>query len=818
MKPTQFLVLCIIALALTGASVLSQSVEDFSIQAPEVVDAFQCTTTTTQFSVTNTGSFQSAYALAVDGIAADWAAFAPLQFVLNPGQTQLITEALTIPCSKRGTKELVIIVSTTGGTENSFIQSIDIQKPVNIDILPTQYEQTIMPCGTATYKVTIVNPFDFEETYQLNLSAFEAQARWSANPVTVRGNSNANITLFVAPTDCTRAGEFPLVLRASTKNTKIEAEVDLDLTITKTGIAEIAPAVRTIKTGYNESKAVLPISNKGNESITYAIIVTGADWITPETANVTVAGESTGNITLRLKPTNETRAGTWLVVVSAKADKTSIEYKKNLTVKLIKPTFLNKIWERYRAYSILGIVVLVLVIIGLVVLLIHTSTPEYKQKAAERKKQRELQRKKEEEERKKRGAEENRKKQLFAQWEQREKERLKQEAEKELKAEYKLIAKKEIAKTKAKDHSKWFWAILLVALLGSVAGTAYRYWSVLEQNKTHVYAGLIVVVVIVLVLFIVQFWSWLTRRVWKSGFAPSGQRITLKGWNKGITELKFTLGTPVEDAKITLAKGTTAKIAAGEHVYKTYRLETNFENSIHDAECTLKVAKSWLESRNITAHGVKLVQFSGKEWQGMRTDLVSEDAKFAYYSCSPELPGEYAIVGKPLKSKKEPKTKTGAWVLLGVLLVIGAVVLTYVLAAPPDIKVPIQVKGIPPQSWFQDSTHSIDLTQYFKDPDNDSLAFSVRSGEHINVTIVNATAYIAPEKAWTGESYVVFAADDGKGGIVSSNAVKLVVKKAVIPLAWKVYAKPILWGVLILILLVLVLEFRKQIWKFVAED
>ncbi len=71
----------------------------------------------------------------------------------------------------------------------------------------------------------------------------------------------------------------------------------------------------------------------------------------------------------------------------------------------------------------------------------------------------------------------------------------------------------------------------------------------------------------------------------------------------------------------------------------------------------------------------------------------------------------------------------------------------------------------------ENAAYALDLNTYFADPDGDALVYSATPGEHLAATVTDASASLTPEKDWTGETNIVFAATDGKGGTVSSPAI-----------------------------------------------
>jgi uncharacterized membrane protein len=77
-------------------------------------------------------------------------------------------------------------------------------------------------------------------------------------------------------------------------------------------------------------------------------------------------------------------------------------------------------------------------------------------------------------------------------------------------------------------------------------------------------------------------------------------------------------------------------------------------------------------------------------------------------------------------------------------------------------------------TWYEDSSYVIDLNQYFYDPDNDTLVFSVEDmPENISIRIDGSKATLTPDKDWSGTSRIRFVAADTYGGTATSARISL---------------------------------------------
>jgi len=72
----------------------------------------------------------------------------------------------------------------------------------------------------------------------------------------------------------------------------------------------------------------------------------------------------------------------------------------------------------------------------------------------------------------------------------------------------------------------------------------------------------------------------------------------------------------------------------------------------------------------------------------------------------------------------------------------------------------------------------INLSKYFVDPDGDKLSYSNSELENIDAEYSGDNVILTPKEGFIGSEFVIFTADDGKGGKVDSNIIKLVVTAA----------------------------------------
>lgn len=95
----------------------------------------------------------------------------------------------------------------------------------------------------------------------------------------------------------------------------------------------------------------------------------------------------------------------------------------------------------------------------------------------------------------------------------------------------------------------------------------------------------------------------------------------------------------------------------------------------------------------------------------------------------------------------------------------------YALNFPPSLTT------IPNQSWTEDISITINISQYISDVNNDNPNYTWTSPADISVSVDEATNVVtlAPNANWYGTEYIVFYANDTFNSLVASNNVTLAV-------------------------------------------
>jgi hypothetical protein len=150
---------------------------------------------------------------------------------------------------------------------------------------------------------------------------------------------------------------------------------------------------------------------------------------------------------------------------------------------------------------------------------------------------------------------------------------------------------------------------------------------------------------------------------------------------------------------------------------------------------------------------------------------------------------------KRIKSKTMKSIKMFNMILVALLLI--AVVALVFMSAPSDSRYYEQESGLAGplyHEWKQNTPYNLDLEKYFADPDMDALSYSATQPDHVQVRVEGSRVTLTPEFGWSGTEYIVFSANDNKGGVAESTVMTLRVMKRM-PMDfidyWNLYCKQI---------------------------
>ncbi len=823
--------LLIFALVISTAT----AIEDFTASGTGRILTNACSPAEGEITVTNTGDLVSIYELIPEGKARKWVSFAPQSFTLQPGQTITIQEFFVVPCNAKDAWLDVSIV--TPDLELVLSQELLVQIANNLELEPVVYSQEVLACDTAEFSFLLRNPAEFQDTYSLEVLDSPVKPILSHEKITLAPGTEETISVTIRPKDCTLEGDFTPVLVIETEKSRIASEIEMFLRIQDFDIPKIAEGVESIRAGYSAQEAEVEIENIGNRDTVYLLSVDGPDWVSILPDQITIDARGSEKVKLVLQPAEDTPKGLHTITLTAEVVATETEYTKELLIKLGPPGLGEQLFVNNLPLTIGAIIVLIILAILIYYGVKRYNTPEARAKRAEKKKENdrlrkerkilhEQKRKEKEKLRKEKEAEKESKKEAKL----KEKEREAKEVERKEReiARERLKAQKSYDKQLRKDHlviprdtiisgikqpRKMLWKLALLLLVLILVGFGLTFRTAIAENAQSAVIGLVVLVLLSLLQKMRR--QRKARGKWKLARADKQLDLNTK-WKKGLTQVSFKLESFVNKLKVAVKRAKPTVPSPVRNTYQTFVITPNVEaEEIASARLTFSVKRSWLIRKRISPGDVRLLHLQDNNWTSIAAKPVSTDDKYVTYVANATGLGEFAIVGKSGRAVTKPKKHYGSafgWTLFGIVAVIALLSIPFLPQAIDE-----DVVGIPAQLWTQDTQKTLDLSQYFQDPDGDALSFSATGANNINIIFSGSRAIMTPTRGWSGSETVVFNADDGNGGIVKSNPVNLIVELR-FKTAAKKASKPVLTASIVLLLVILAILFRKRLKRTIGLE
>jgi PGF-pre-PGF domain-containing protein len=405
-------------------------------------------------------------------------------------------------------------------------------------------------------------------------------------------------------------------------------------------------------------------------------------------------------------------------------------------------------------------------------------------------------------------------------------------AERELRKNNVIVPKRTL-EGKDPRYTIW-WLALLLVILAVAAIVTWNYVPFLVDYTEQILVGIGCALIIIVILIFIELSMGQRQRVYRLKIIKPKKLALQTRWKTGIGEIGLTVNQVLSKVIVRVWRGNkpTQFVAHDDAVLEYFGVEGKgmVDDDVDSIDLRFAVPKRWLDKRLIDPARVKLARFKDN-WKQVETELVSEDKDNYYYSAEVDSFGHFAIVGKEGSLKpKEPPVKLPWPLILAVLVLIivigGAYALSTFTPAPYVPQLPAEeVNGIPAQYWPVNTQHTLNISKAFIDPDNETLAITYTPVQDMVVTVKDGLVTFMPKKDFVGERNITFVATDSEGGKASSNAVPLIVYNPP-PMTMmqqigsyaKDYLVYIIVAVCVLVALILAIEYRAPLKKFLDED
>ena len=282
--------------------------------------------------VFNTGDFLSDYKISFSGDGALYAAAAPREFSLEPGEEKTVGIIYSFPNGAEGEHDISIDISTFFGIQKYITKRISANLCNDNTLLLYNFNQTACPCVGLPYNLTIYNSGEIDETYVLGLDAFSEYANITMNPVFLAPGESKDLTLTINPS-CDIYGEYIVNVFSNALASGIKASAPILLNINKcygysidTGKILVNPKAEAFVPSQgsyemcagDQKYIQVRTENPGYIGNSFAYSLVGPEWVRLNINSSVIEGYSSGAFFLETSPSLDA-AGQHKLLLSAES-------------------------------------------------------------------------------------------------------------------------------------------------------------------------------------------------------------------------------------------------------------------------------------------------------------------------------------------------------------------------------------------------------------------------------------------------------------------------------------------------------------------
>ncbi len=731
MKTTIAILLAlIIALAAVGPATATLQVNkftnDFSVTSPYdgQFKACSCETRADRLLVTNTGNFRTSYD--VDVIADQpWYKVDTQTFTLAPGEQRELVVYVEPPCGATGSYQYSVRIASSYGRERIVTRTLGLEKCENVFLTVTGGANETNLCQPLTYGITLKNVAEFADTFSLDFGSFNDYADLAQRSFYLVPDQVKRLNVTITP-PCSLYGDVQLPFTVTSAKNRVTERRTADVSIRNEFDHRIGIDTQTEVCSRIRSQYTFNVTNLIDVPNTYDVVVSGPGFLDYAPKSLALDGDQTKNVTLTLDP-KKGQEGAYSVKV--KVDSKLGDIKKSRQMEL-------DVFDCF-AYTV-GFVGLPQDATGAYADQACCGEKEYTLNIRNSGQTEEVYRITTdgpswfapEEETIRLQPSENRNVRFDAQLPCT-------DQTYEIPVTVSLVKHPEITET------------VRFAVGSQTQQTCHAVALATQSLKLDEEATM--------VPFLVR----------ATGLEGGTYRVTLDGaLYNGTLEKEVNL-VPGEEAVVHLVPKTNVSDYFDGRYLGTLTLT-------HEGLGLAYSQPFWTRF----SHTSPLVT----AWRAVRDYDYGALPPCIWLAALLLIAAVAAVVWLVmLLARKRRYAWLGDGALLALrvalaALVVLALVLLFTAPLPPRAALYEQPNATvtgPAFQWYENGRYTVDLSQYFHDPDQDWLEYTATQPAHVAVTISGSVATLIPERNWAGDDTIVFSASDQKGGVTDSPAIAL---------------------------------------------
>ncbi|MBR9693006.1 hypothetical protein GOV07_03705 [Candidatus Woesearchaeota archaeon] len=329
---TAVLLFLTIASAASADLIVNKYSNDFAVTSPyaDSIKACACENRADLFTVTNTGNFPANYQADVLAEEDSWYALSIDEFTLAPGEHEDVIIYAEPGCGTVGEYTYSLKIESSYGRERIVTRDLDVKKCQNLFLTLAGGKNESNIGQPITYTLTLNNVAEFADTFVLDFGSFndyaDLEQRWYYLVPAQETTFNVTIT---PPVSLFGEVEIPFTVR-SEKNKISEQRVAI-VYIENQYDHEIVIPTQAEFCSRVDTNHVFKIRNLINFSNEFDIQVSGPGFVDYETKHITLDGLGEQNITLLVHP-KKGQEGKYPVKIRVNSDVGDIRKTRTMEV------------------------------------------------------------------------------------------------------------------------------------------------------------------------------------------------------------------------------------------------------------------------------------------------------------------------------------------------------------------------------------------------------------------------------------------------------------------------------------------------------
>ncbi|MBN2421694.1 hypothetical protein JXB41_00585 [Candidatus Woesearchaeota archaeon] len=307
-----------------------QPILDFQVSYTKIIDICETGFASTKLIIKNTGNIETQFKVVSDS---KYSSIYPNTFFLKPQETKQIIHIINLPSGVSHNFDIVFSVITSNNLKKEFTQGINIEKCPNLAVRAVNTSASITPCTKADFIIKLFNPGQYYEKYYFSLKDFKGKANLPLN-IYLKQNSSELVRFSLEP-DCDVYGQTNPVMVIETGTSKLQAEIPLSLNIERDYNFSISLQEQTEACNKIETRIPVTITNHVNLTNKYSLqIKNDFSWVDFDQNDIILEPYEEKIINLIFNPELK-QESSYLIPIIAESEYGDLTVEKQINVNVI---------------------------------------------------------------------------------------------------------------------------------------------------------------------------------------------------------------------------------------------------------------------------------------------------------------------------------------------------------------------------------------------------------------------------------------------------------------------------------------------------